>query len=62
MARALTEDEKLLVRRAMDKLSQAEKRYTVTNTGFLTELEQDILMTELKDCVIWTRLRSNLCS
>ena len=47
MARALTDSERLLVRRAMDKMDQAEKRYSVTSTGFLSELEQDILMTEL---------------
>ena len=46
MARFQTDDEKLLVRRAYDKLELSEKRYTEESTGFLNELEQDILLRE----------------
>ncbi len=46
MATPLTEAEKLLVRRALDKLDLCDKRYTQTSTGFLNEREQDILLTE----------------
>ncbi len=47
MAQLLTDDEKLLVRRAFDKLELCDKRYTQTCTGFLNEREQDILLCEL---------------
>lgn len=44
----MTEEEKLLVRRAMDKLLASEKRYTVTSTGFLNEKEQALLKEHIK--------------
>ncbi len=47
MAYALSEAEKLLVRRALDKFALCDKRYVQTCTGFLNEAEQDILLTEL---------------
>lgn len=39
----MTEEEKLLVRKAQDKLTASEKRYSVTSTGFLNEKEQALL-------------------
>lgn len=48
MARSLNDEEKLLVRRAYDKLELCEKRYTVTYAGFLNEKEQDILIPEFE--------------
>ncbi len=39
----MTEEEKLLVRRALDKLNASEKRYKIMSTGFLNEKEQAIL-------------------
>ncbi len=39
----MTEEEKLLIRRAQDKLSASEKRYKVMSTGFLNEKEQELL-------------------
>lgn len=47
MAYAIKDEEKLLVRRALDKLALCDKRYVQTCTGFLNEAEQDILLTEL---------------
>lgn len=49
MARALNDEEKLLVRRAYDKLEICEKRYSVQSTGFLNEREQDVLIPELEN-------------
>lgn len=40
------EEVKLLARRAHDKKDIAEERYCVTATGFLNELEQDVLIRE----------------
>lgn len=48
MALPLNDEEKLLVRRAYDKLEAAEKRYSQTCTGFLNEREQDILLSEFE--------------
>lgn len=48
MARSLNEEEKLLVRRAYDKLDICRTRYDVTFTGFLNEREQDILLGEIR--------------
>lgn len=39
----MTEEEKLLIRRANDKLLASEKRYKVTSTCFLNEKEQALL-------------------
>ena len=43
----MTEEEKLLVRKAQDKLSASEKRYSVTSTGFLNEKEQALLKEQM---------------
>lgn len=47
MAQLLTDDEKLLIRRAYDKLELCDKRYTQTCTGFLNEREQDVLISAI---------------
>lgn len=49
MAQILSEDEKLLIRRACDKLDLCEKRYAQASTGFLNEREQDILLSEFEN-------------
>ncbi len=43
----LSEDEKLLVRKAEDKLRLCLNRYSLTSTGFMNEREQDILISRL---------------
>ncbi len=48
MAHPLNDDEKLLLRRAYDKLELCEKRYSPESTGFLNELEADILLSEFE--------------
>ncbi len=49
MAQILSDDDKLLIRRASDKLNLCEKRYTQTSSGFLNEREQDILLAEFEN-------------
>ena len=43
----LSEEEKLLVRKAQDKLNLCLDRYSLTCTGFLNEREQDILLSHV---------------
>lgn len=43
----LSEDEKLLIRKAEDKIKLCVNRYSLTSTGFLNEREQDILLSRL---------------
>lgn len=48
MAMQITDEEKLLIRRAYDKRELCEKRYQSVSTGFLNEREQDILLSEFE--------------
>lgn len=43
----LSEEEKLLIRKAEDKIRLCLSRYTLTSTGFMNEREQDILLSRL---------------
>ncbi len=43
----LNDDEKLLIRKAEDKIKQCVTRYSIYSTGFLNEREQDILLSFL---------------
>lgn len=43
----LNDDERLLIRRAEDKLRLCVSRYSLTSSGFLNEREQDILLSRL---------------
>ncbi len=43
----LSEEEKLLIRKAEDKLRLCLTRYSLTSTGFMNEREQDILVSRL---------------
>lgn len=43
----LSDEEKLLIRKAADKITLSLNRYTLTSTGFLNEREQDILLSRL---------------
>lgn len=45
----MTEEERLLIRRACDKLAASEKRYKVTSTRFLNEKEQALLQANLPE-------------
>ena len=43
----LSDEEKLLVRKAEDKMRLSSTRYSLTSTGFMNEREQDILVSRL---------------
>lgn len=43
----LSEEEKLLIRRAEDKINLCRDRYSLTCTGFMNEREQDILLSRV---------------
>ncbi len=49
MKHCLSEEEELLIKKAVDKMRLSEKRYSLTCTGFLNETEQALLMEYFSD-------------